>query len=175
MTEAYSNSEAAENLLATSCGRARAHGCVCLHSWFYGQSVAYLMSQYVDVVADVAWRRGVLLLFVFTLLRLLHLYLALHVGLFDHFHLREYTLSHNIPLILSDDLHDVARTSSLGLMLYSILSAFSLSWRLSIIARRSLEALFYGKMERVQITAQNQLRLCENSHLCSAFQTSHRE
>lgn len=33
-------------------------------------------------------------------------------------------------------------TSSLGLMLYRILSAVSLSWRLSIIARRSLEALF---------------------------------
>ncbi len=33
-------------------------------------------------------------------------------------------------------------TSSFGLMLYRILSAFSLSWRLSMMARSSLDALF---------------------------------
>lgn len=130
--------------------------------WFYGQLLAHLMCQDVDIMTNIAWRCRVLLLSIFTLLWLLHLYLTLHVGLFDHFHLQEYRLSHNIHLILLDDLHDVTRTSSLGLMLYSILSAFSLSWRLSIIARRSFEALFYERM-RVQTTAS---RINSGSFFC---------
>lgn len=45
---------------------------------------AYLMCQDVDVVTDVERRRRVRLLVTFALLRrLLHLDLALHVGLFD--------------------------------------------------------------------------------------------
>lgn len=55
------------------------------------------------------------------------------------------------------------RTSSLGLMLYSILSAFSLSWRLSIIASSSLEALFCKSKH-------NQLRFILPTW-CSTFQT----
>lgn len=45
------------------------------------------MRQDVDVVADVARGRRVLLLRVLALRRRLHLDLALHVGLFDHLHL----------------------------------------------------------------------------------------
>lgn len=56
------------------------------------------MCQDVDVVTDVAWRRGVLLLGVLALLRLLHLDLALHVGLLDHFHLQGHGPSDNITL-----------------------------------------------------------------------------
>lgn len=114
------------------------------------------MCQDVDIMTNIAWRRRVLLLSIFTLWRLLHLYLTLHVGLFDHFHLQEYWSSDNIHLTLCDDTCGVIHTSSLGLMLYSILSAFSLSWRLSIIARRSLEALFWEKT-RVQINSAHRI------------------
>lgn len=70
---------------------------------------------------------------------------------------------HNrICLLLCNCLH-YTHTSSLGLMLYSILSAFSLSWRLSIIARSSLEALFWAKDDKRQIGFFTWL---------SAFQTS---
>lgn len=48
-----------------------------------------LMRQNVDVMADVARGRGVLLLCVLILRRRLHLDLTLHVGLFDHLHLRQ--------------------------------------------------------------------------------------
>lgn len=64
--------------------------------------------------------------------------------------------------LLCNCLH-CTHTSSLGLMLYSILSAFSLSWRLSIIARSSLEALFWAKDDKRQIGFFTWL---------SAFQTS---
>ena len=40
------------------------------------------------------------------------------------------------------DIHQKQLTSCFGFMLYKILSAFSLSWRLSMMAKRSLEALF---------------------------------
>ncbi len=127
------------------------HYSICSWVWlplrlFYRSLVAYLMCQDVDIMTNIAWRCRVLLLSILTLLGLLHLYLTLHVGLFDHFHLQEYNPSDDIHLILCGDSGDVIRTSSLGLMLYSILSAFSLSWRLSIIARRSLEALFYKRI-----------------------------
>lgn len=56
------------------------------------------MCQDVDVMTNVAWRRRVLLLSILTFCRLLHLYLTLHVGLFDHFHLRDRRLSDNIHL-----------------------------------------------------------------------------
>lgn len=62
------------------------HRCDC-RPWRKGASASYLMSQDVDVVADVARRRRMLLLAIFALLRLLHLDLALHVGLLDHLHL----------------------------------------------------------------------------------------
>lgn len=42
-------------------------------------------------MTNIAWRRGVLLLSILTLLRLLNLYLSLHVGLFDHLHLQKKT------------------------------------------------------------------------------------
>ena len=82
--------------------------------------------------------------------------------------------SNHVSLIILN-LSEVIRTSSLGLMLYSILSAFSLSWRLSIIARRSLEALFYKKMRgcrkwRKQINLRYIL-----STWWSTFQTEHRQ
>lgn len=51
--------------------------------------VADLMSQDVDVMANIARGRGVLLLCVLTLHRRFHLDLALHVGLFDHLHLQQ--------------------------------------------------------------------------------------
>lgn len=104
-----------------------------------------LMCQDVDVMADVARGRGVLLLFVLALRRRLHLDLTLHVGLFDHLHLRQrQTVGGGAPARdgASAAGGGLIRTSSLGLMLYRILSAFSLSWRLSMIARSSLEALF---------------------------------
>lgn len=41
------------------------------------------------------------------------------------------------------DAHQQILTSSLGLILYRILSAFSLSWRLSMMASSSLDALFW--------------------------------
>lgn len=63
-------------------------GCSPFHTYFIA---AYLMCQDVDVMTDIAWRRGVLLLSILTLLRLLNLYLSLHVGLFDHLHLQEKT------------------------------------------------------------------------------------
>lgn len=51
-------------------------------------------------------------------------------------------------------------TSSLGLILYRILSAFSLSWRLSIIASSSLDALFWtGEKERMAAIESKQSRL----------------
>lgn len=56
------------------------------------------MRQDVDVVTDVAWRRRVLLLAVLALRRLLHLDLALHVGLFDDFHLQTHQHSGQRPL-----------------------------------------------------------------------------
>lgn len=86
-----------------------------------------------------------LLLAILTLLWLFHLDLTLHVGLFDHLHLQEHSLSNKISSTPAEDMHGDMHTSSFGLMLYRILSAVSLSWRLSIIARRSLEALFCEK------------------------------
>lgn len=107
--------------------------------------IADLMCQDVDVMADVARGRGVLLLGVLALRRRLHLDLTLHVGLFDHLHLRQrQTVGGGASACdgAAATSGGLIRTSSLGLMLYSILSAFSLSWRLSMIARSSLEALF---------------------------------
>lgn len=121
-----------------------AHGCDCRPSR-KGPSASHLMSQDVDVVANVAWRRRMLLLAIFALLRLLHLDLALHVGLLDHLHLREHSLVSPNQISAAQHVHGDMHTSSFGLMLYRILSAVSLSWRLSIIARRSLEALFCKK------------------------------
>lgn len=51
------------------------------------------MCQDVDIVSNIARGSGVLLLSVLILLQRLHLYLALHVGLFDHFHLQQSVLS----------------------------------------------------------------------------------
>lgn len=96
-------------------------------------------------MADIARGRGVLLLCVLALRRRLHLDLTLHVGLFDHLHLRQrQTVGGGASAcdVATAASGGLIRTSSLGLMLYSILSAFSLSWRLSMIARSSLEALF---------------------------------
>lgn len=96
-------------------------------------------------MADIARGRGVLLLCVLVLRRRLHLDLTLHVGLFDHLHLRQrQTVGGGASACdgATAASGGLIRTSSLGLMLYSILSAFSLSWRLSMIARSSLEALF---------------------------------
>lgn len=96
-------------------------------------------------MANVAWGRGVLLLCVLSLRRRLHLDLTLHVGLFDHLHLRQRQAVGGGAVACDGATARsgrLIRTSSLGLMLYSILSAFSLSWRLSMIARSSLEALF---------------------------------
>lgn len=106
------------------------------------------MCQDVDVMTNIAWWGRMLLFPIFALLWLFHLYLTLHVGLFDHLHLQEHSLSHKIQTTPADDMHTGIRTSSLGLMLYRILSAVSLSWRLSIIARRSLEALFCKKTHK---------------------------
>lgn len=75
------------------------------------------MSQDVDIMSNIAWRRRVLLLSILTLWWLLHLYLTLHVGLFDHFHLQEYRLLDNIHLSLCEDVYVITLTSSLGLML----------------------------------------------------------
>lgn len=51
-------------------------------------------------------------------------------------------------------------TSSLGLILYRILSAFSLSCRLSMIASSSLDALFWtGEKERMAVIESTQSRL----------------
>lgn len=55
--------------------------------------VSYLMCQDVDVMANIAWWRRMLLLTIFTLLWLFHLDFTLHVGLFDHLHLEEHSLS----------------------------------------------------------------------------------
>lgn len=104
--------------------------------------VPYLMCQDVDIMTDIAWWCRMLLLAIFALLWLFHLYLTLHVGLFDHLHLQEHSLSHKAPSTSADGTRSDMHTSSFGRMLYRILSAVSLSWRLSIIARRSLEALF---------------------------------
>lgn len=60
--------------------------CSPFHTYFIA---AYLMCQDVDVMTNIAWRRGVLLLSILTLLRLLNLYFSLHVGLFDHLHLQK--------------------------------------------------------------------------------------
>lgn len=51
-------------------------------------------------------------------------------------------------------------TSSLGLILYRIRSAFSLSWRLSIMASSSLDALFWtGEKERMAVIESKQSRI----------------
>lgn len=57
------------------------------------------MCQDVDVMPHIARWCWVLLLSFLILLRLLHLYLTLHVGLFDHFHLQEHGPSDSIHLI----------------------------------------------------------------------------
>lgn len=89
---------------------------------------AHLMSQDVDIMTNVARRSRMLLLSILALLWLLHLDLALHVSLFDHLHLKKRADRHKfIHLTPCEDAKDIRRTSSLGLMLYSILSAFSLS------------------------------------------------
>lgn len=106
------------------------------------------MCQDVDVMTNIAWWGRMLLFPIFALLWFFHLYLTLHVGLFDHLHLQEHSPSYKIQTTPADDMHTGIRTSSFGLMLYRILSAVSLSWRLSIIARRSLEALFCKKPQR---------------------------
>ena len=67
----------------------------------FGWLRAYLMCQDVDIMTNVAWRCSMLFFFILTLLRLLHLYLTLHVGLFDYFHLQENRLlSDSVHLIL---------------------------------------------------------------------------
>jgi len=55
--------------------------------------------------------------------------------------------------------YGIRRTSCWGLMLTKILSAFSLSWRLSIIASRSLEALFCAQELWIELTCYILLRI----------------
>lgn len=65
----------------------------------------YLMCQDVNVVTNIAWWCRVLLLPIFALLWLFHLYLPLHVGLFDHLHLQAHSLSNKIRSKPVDDMH----------------------------------------------------------------------
>lgn len=98
--------------------------------------MSHLLGQNVDVVPHLPGRD-----LIFLLLSFLTLLALLVVGLFDDLHLHKERRSK--AEVQRGGLREEGPTptSSRGLRLIMILSAFSLSWRLSIRARRSLDAL----------------------------------